>query len=52
MAQVCTATCHCSKNGVNLFAGDKYGGLSEMALYYIGGIIKHVRALNAFTCNH
>ncbi|MBF0800940.1 glutamate--ammonia ligase [Proteus mirabilis] len=43
--------CHMSlsKNGVNLFAGDKYGGLSEMALYYIGGIIKHVRALNAFT---
>ena len=38
-----------SKNGVNLFAGDKYGGLSEMALYYIGGIIKHARALNAFT---
>lgn len=38
-----------SKNGVNLFAGDKYGGLSETALYYIGGIIKHARALNAFT---
>ncbi|MTB65528.1 glutamate--ammonia ligase [Providencia sp. wls1943] len=43
--------CHMSlsKGGVNLFAGDKYGGLSEMALYYIGGIIKHARALNAFT---
>lgn len=43
--------CHMSlsKNGVNLFAGDKYGGLSETALYYIGGIIKHARALNAFT---
>ncbi|HGD3319727.1 TPA: glutamate--ammonia ligase [Proteus mirabilis] len=43
--------CHMSlsKNDVNLFAGDKYGGLSEMALYYIGGIIKHARALNAFT---
>lgn len=44
---------HChqslSKNGKNLFAGDQYAGLSEMALYYIGGIIKHARALNAFT---
>ncbi|TQP14591.1 glutamate--ammonia ligase [Vibrio cholerae] len=38
-----------AKDGVNLFAGDKYGGLSETALYYIGGIIKHARALNAIT---
>jgi glutamine synthetase len=38
-----------SKDGVNLFSGDQYGGLSEMALYYIGGVIKHARALNAFT---
>ncbi len=43
--------CHQSlvKNGVNLFSGDQYAGLSETALYYIGGIIKHARALNAFT---
>ncbi|MGR9106396.1 MAG: glutamate--ammonia ligase [Gammaproteobacteria bacterium] len=38
-----------SKNGNNLFSGDLYGGLSETALYYIGGIIKHARALNGFT---
>jgi glutamine synthetase len=38
-----------AKGGKNLFAGDKYGGLSDIALYYIGGIIKHARALNAFT---
>ena len=38
-----------SKDGVNLFAGDAYAGMSETALYYIGGIIKHAKALNALT---
>jgi glutamine synthetase len=37
------------KNGEPLFAGDKYAGLSEMALYYIGGILKHAPALCAIT---
>ena len=37
------------KDGTNLFTGDGYGGLSDTALYYIGGIIKHAKALCAFT---
>ena len=38
-----------AKGGVNLFTGDGYGGLSQMALWYIGGIFRHARAINAFT---
>ncbi|MFN8769498.1 MAG: type I glutamate--ammonia ligase [Neisseriaceae bacterium] len=37
------------KNGENLFSGNEYAGLSKTALYYIGGIIKHAKALNAIT---
>ena len=43
--------CHQSlwKKGKPLFAGNKYAGLSEMALYYIGGVLKHARAIAAIT---
>jgi glutamine synthetase len=43
--------CHQSvwKDGNNLFAGNGYAGLSDFALHYIGGIIKHAKALNAIT---
>ncbi len=37
------------KDGKPLFAGDKYADLSDEALYYIGGILKHAKTLNAFT---
>jgi glutamine synthetase len=37
-----------TKGGENLFAGELYGGLSQIALWYIGGIFKHARAINAF----
>ncbi len=43
--------CHQSiwKDGKPMFAGDKYAGLSEMCLQYIAGVIKHAKAINAFT---
>ncbi len=43
--------CHQSiwKNGENTFSGDKYQGLSETALHYIGGVLKHARAIAAFS---
>ena len=43
--------CHQSliKSENNLFSGHDYGKLSQLALYYIGGILKHARAINAFT---
>ncbi|MFI5306832.1 MAG: type I glutamate--ammonia ligase [Polyangiales bacterium] len=37
------------KGGKPLFAGDGYAGLSQMALHYIGGVLKHARAIAAFT---
>ena len=37
------------KDGKPLFAGDKYADLSDEALWYIGGVLKHAKALNAFT---
>ncbi|MGP1607779.1 MAG: type I glutamate--ammonia ligase [Moraxella sp.] len=38
-----------TKDGVNTFSGDEYAGLSKTALYFIGGVIKHARSLNAIT---
>jgi glutamine synthetase len=37
------------KDGENLFAGDEYQGLSKTALHYIGGVLKHAKAVAAFT---
>jgi len=43
--------CHQSlwKDGKPLFAGNGYAGMSEMAMFYIGGVLKHAKALNAIT---
>ena len=43
--------CHQSiwKGNTPLFMGKEYAGLSKDALYYIGGILKHARAINAFS---
>jgi glutamine synthetase len=41
--------CSLWKNGKSLFTGNSYGGLSDIAMYFIGGILQHARALNAFT---
>ncbi len=43
--------CHQSiwKGGQPMFAGDQYAGLSETCLFYIGGLIKHAKAINAFS---
>ena len=46
---VCTCISRSGKMSENLFAGDGYAGLSEFAIFYIGGIIKHAKALNAIT---
>ena len=48
MVQVCIVTSQSGKE-VPLFMGKKYAGLSKEALYYIEGILKHARAINAFS---
>ena len=44
-ARACTATSRSGRSGKPLFAGNKYADLSEICLYYIGGVIKHAKAL-------
>ena len=48
-AAACTPTSRSGTSGKPLFAGNGYAGLSDMCLYFIGGVIKHAKALNAFT---
>jgi glutamine synthetase len=45
----CTVNMSIWKDGKPLFAGDKYADLSDEALWFIGGILKHAKTLNAFT---
>ena len=49
MDQECTVTNQYGKGNTPLFMGKEYAGLSKQALYYIGGILKHARAINAFS---
>ena len=48
-AAACTPTSAIWKGEKPLFAGDGYGGMSELGMHYIGGILKHAPALAAFT---
>ena len=48
-ARACTATSRSGRAASRLFAGNKYADLSETCLHYIAGIIKHAKAINAFT---
>jgi hypothetical protein len=48
-ARACTSTSRSGRAASPLFAGNKYADLSQECLWYIGGIIKHAKALNAFT---